>query len=319
MIDPQTTAAAPAAELRDRLETHLRARDLSQTDAARELGQSVTKLNRYLRGNFQGDLETFEVAAEDYLHRAEIQAASPPVAEGLVNTRTLAVVHAALEQIIRLRDFGVIVGPAGAGKTAALEAFCLACPTALKITVTKWERTIYGVEQLLFEQFSARGAGRFRRKFDFVAHRLQAALKLVIVDQAHKLSASGYECLFDLHDKTGAPVVLVGNACLLTDIRGIDARTRERNEQLYTRIGRKTELSAQFKRETVERLVKQHLPKPGGDLLELAAKVCNGPGRIRALKKHLAMVPELRGGDIKTDADAFRAAHQLLVTDLNLD
>ena len=325
-------ASAPAektynASMRDRVEAYLKETGLTQRRLSTQLGVSESELSHWLRKFPKGDVEGLEAAVEDFFARVGIQETAPDVDEHFIETSVVEACRAAYEIIQRTDDFGLVIGPAGCGKTVAMEDALARKPTALGITVSRSTRYAGAVQRMVCGLIPTRehrgedGKRKRSRKsetpWEFLLRRLGGSQRLLIVDNAHKLSGSGWEFLFDLHDKAGISVAAQGNARMEDDIKGHTDYARECNEQLYSRIGHKQVLAPKFSIPQAREICGAYIKQPGDPLVKLAHKVANGTGHLRALRKHLIRVPELMDGNTP-QAEAFLEAHELLVTDTRL-
>lgn len=290
---------------------------LTNAEFAKQLGVSETETSKYLNKKPAGNVTKTEALIVDWLTQVEMGRRAPHVAGNWVETQTAETVSAALDTILETQDFGVVVGPAGCGKTEMARRYQEQHPTSILCTVTKDQSSNAGVERLLLRQLRTRGVSQYDTKWEFLRVKLTGSHRLLIFDGAHKLRESGLECLFDLHDHTGVPICLIGNATMITHIRGRTAHQIEANEQHTSRVGFKCVMKPRFTKAEVRQLIGLHMPKFSDDLLKHAVKIANGPGHLRALRKHLLLVQRLTlvGMD---DAQAIVSAHDMLLTDLSL-
>jgi hypothetical protein len=149
---------------------------------------------------------------------------------------------------------------------------------------------------------------------EFLTGRFKGSRRLVVVDNAQRLTAGARQWLFDFHDATGCPIALLGNPEILDKIRLSD--------QQFSRVGLRREIKGGDARGDAGSMVRLHWPEVAEDaaLLALAVSVVKGRGHLRALKKQLLLARDIfTNGDFAAPADAFRAAHTQLIRDYKLE
>lgn len=328
-----SVAVEPAMTARERLAAYIKThppvdngdgtfRIFSNADAGRELGYSTSMVSKYLNDKLDGDTSAFESTVEDVLKTAAERRGEE---QTLFPTHVTQLVRMTLERIRRTNDFGLVCGPAGVGKTSSLVLYQRDNPSSIVLTGTRWKRDAGGMQNLLFAAVETHGYDGFSPRMDYVSKKLRDSNRLVIVDNAHRLTIGALELLFDLHDEAGFGLALVGNEEVLDTIR--------QSDQLYSRIGTKQPVfvAAQDKKseikgaatfdQTVRRLVEIHAPGSNGstdDLVDLGLVVAGQKGHFRALKKRLRLARDLSDAGMKW-VPAFKAAHQQLIHDYELD
>ena len=301
-------------ELRAALEhyrTDGRAKPQTMTELGRELGVSSTRVNKYLLGKPEGDAQELETRVADLLKAASRRQATDVVP---FETNVTAIVRGTLELIRKTNDVGLISGPAGIGKGVSVALYCSENPTTIAVEVPRWQRTETGLVGLMFDSCETSSWNGRTPRAVFLAERLKFSNRLLIFDNAQRLTAGSREWLFDFHDRTRCPVALVGNPEVLQAIRG--------NDQHFSRVGINKEIKLDPKRirDYARKMVEAKVEKPADGLLDLASAVCEQRGHLRALRKQLDLMLDLCGtshyaGD---QVKAFHAAHAQLVRDYDL-
>lgn len=295
------------AELIDRLNKAREEDSLSTNRLARQLGYSPSVLSQYLDNKYPGDVAAVDKRAADWLRRREqIRKGGLRIIESDV-TRS---VWSALETIRRTNDVGLIHGPAGAGKTCGLLHYAQSNPTVLMITLDRWARNDAQIEGLVLGQMDSRSWPGNTPRSQFIAERLVGSGRLLIVDNAHKATASGIEWLFDMHDRTEIPIALCGNPEVLRHI--------ERNDQRFSRIGLVTEVKVKNAKPLVQHILRSVAPGLGADADDLGEQVAEHRGLFRAVKKQASLAAQIQEAAHCSPADAFRGAHKRLVRDYAL-
>ncbi len=105
----------------------------------------------------------------------------------------------------------LVHGPSGIGKSAGVRALAAWDPNAIAIRLVERSGSAAGVARAIAASESWRGlaARSSGTLIEDVMHRLEHSGRLLIVDEAHRLSGSGYEFMRDLADVAGIPILLV--------------------------------------------------------------------------------------------------------------
>ena len=293
-----------------------RSKPLTMEALGRKLGmESGTAVNKYLcltpGRKPEGDIDGLERKIADLL-KAESRRSVIDIAPFETNVTKLT--HAAFDLCSKTSDVALVSGPAGIGKTVAISLFCMSHPLALSICVTKWRNDDIGVCALMFEQIESSTWDQHSPRATFMADHLRGSDRLIIVDNAHRLTSTARAWLFDFHDLTGCPIALVGNPEVLTAIR--------LNDQHFSRIGihQKVDLDARHTADYARKICDAIVPGSQNGVYDLATAVASEKGHLRALKKQLMLMKDMASSSVYAgdQIKAFRAAHSKLVRDYEL-
>jgi DNA transposition AAA+ family ATPase len=305
----RTAAKAFNASLRDALEAWMERNELTLSEAARQLGTNATQVSKYRSGKPEGDVDRLEGLIADALKNESRRREASHELFATAISRQLAGV---LETIRETNDFALISGDAGIGKSAGIDLYVRDNPTTVAVTVKVWCRNPGDVEGLIFHALANQGWRRDRKRADFLVGKLKGSNRLVIVDNAHRLTELGLAWLFDFHDATGCPIALVGNPEILERIR--------RNDQMFSRIGTFSPLKLvrNQAREIARRIVQQLAPSAGDELDDLVEAIGQEQGHFRAVRKEVLLARKVRENGKAKDgqlswATALQAAHTQLV------
>lgn len=304
---PSTPPANP--ELYKKFQDWLLTRGHSMTNAqiARLLGANATQVSRYRNQKFEGDIERFESALLDFLKSDK---SSRHVEHTYFDCDVSRNIHSILNLIRSTGDIGLIHSPAGRGKTAACQLYAQQNPTSIYIFVTTWCNTPKKINQHLFRSISSQRWPGNTDLMSWVAEQMTGSRRLIILDNAQRLTNSCRHWLFDFADVTGCSIAFVGNPEILTAIK--------KNDQHYSRIGIVREPKGKDAAVVARKLIQMHCPEGEEDLPPLAVKVLKGPGHCRALVKQLLLTREIIMGGLTDPTEAFRAAHTQLVREYDL-
>jgi DNA transposition AAA+ family ATPase len=161
-----------------------------------------------------------------------------------------------------------------------------------------------------------RGMAAGTRRADWLVERLRGSNRLIVIDNAHRMTRSALAWIFDFSDPveaggTGCPVALVGNPELLEKIAAKD--------QQFSRVGVLRPLKLTGARALADAMLQRLCPAHAGALLDLAERVVTERGHLRALKKHLLLMPEFLGAAGGDPRKAFLMAHTQVVSNYKLE
>lgn len=282
------------------------AHKLSDEKFAKLVGASGSQVNRALNGKFEGTPETFEAKIEDFF---KAEPARRAAREELFENEFSKNLKSFLDTVRRTEDLGLAYSPAGKGKTSGIRLYLAANPTAIGIELSKWNSGSDGIARLLFAQIDARRWRGNTARGDFLAERFSGSRRLLIIDNAHRMTSGARQWIFDFHDATRCPIALVGNPEILDAIR--------ENDQQFSRVGLRREIKGAAPADDARKLTALHWPEAEGQLAGLAATVIKNQGHLRALKKQLLLAREISGG-FPSPSEAFEAAHTQLIRDYTL-
>lgn len=301
--------------LRDDLLAHRTDTGLTNAGMAKLFDVSATFISKYLNAKLDRDVGDFEDRARDILAaiRNKLQ-----LENQLFETSVTRSIHGRIEMARRTSDVCLIHGVAGEGKTSGAQLYSLAHPSTFYHKITGRSRDAEHIQSGIFNQLSLRNFDYSKPRWDILVERFKGTSSAVIIDNAHRLSRSGRDFLFDLNEETGVAVILIGNPEILKWIKG--------NDQQHSRIGVAGESSfdntAKGKKElpdVARRVALQFSDEDFADeVSDLAAYVAQRPGRLRAVRKTTILARELAAEKKLDPRQAFRAAHKQLVRDYHL-
>ena len=243
-------ALAPVAELPpeerpvvDRTREAIAAANLSQADAAAEIGISDAALSQWLRGRYGADPAGIERLAARWLATARRRAgllALLPKLPAWIQTEAATTALEVLEWCQATRDMGFVSGPAGAGKTTAANRYRATFPNVWLATCSSGSRTIGPCLERVATAVGVRTIpSRSWRIEAEIVRQVAGKRGLLVLDEAQHLDVRSIEALRSLHDACAVGVVLLGNeqlrARLLASRGGSMA-------QLWSRFGRREHL-----------------------------------------------------------------------------
>lgn len=300
--------------------------DLSDKELGARLGFSATYVFRYFKNDFQGDLVKFEAAIRELLRQDVVRDSAIQTVQpfSTLATRQLDKYFTAIS---RKPQIGIIYGDAGVGKTSGISLYREDNNLALHVDVNRVNGTgPHALVYSLWNQLDSRGFEKWRKstgggkRGTFIMRALRGSNRLLILDNAHRLSAAGRQWICDFHDFTGCPVALVGNKEILDDWKT--------NDQQFSRCGFMDEVKLIKRtgadkestlRDAVATFLQHVWPEAAKDLFDLALFVASKHGYLRALWHQISQAQYLIENKATTDpVAAFRSAHAQLVRNYQL-
>jgi DNA transposition AAA+ family ATPase len=297
-------------DLRAGIDAYKKRHALSLTQLATQLGTNPTQVSKYISGKPEGNVPQLESIIADVLDN-EIRRKNSVV--GNFTTSVSSSIFGILDMIRETNDIALLSGPAGIGKTCAIQLYCDQNKSTIHITVTAW--MCGAISSLLCRAVSTRARPTNMSAGEYLREKLTDSNRLIIVDNAHKLSRYSLAWLFDFADQTNCPIALVGNPEILTRIKS--------NDQWFSRIGihKSIALSEGAARRIAIKIINQLIPEAGDELESIGEIIGENHGHFRALRKQCILARkymEKKDPDIKTWSKAFGVAHTMLIRNYTL-
>lgn len=303
---PSARAVEFDPELRDRLAAYRDKLSLNNSELGRLLDAHATAVSKYLNGKPEGDVVKLEAKIADVLKNA-FRSADQRISLFETNiTRTIAAVA---ESLRRMGGVGLLYGATGVGKTCGCELYLATNPTTIGLSIAQWDRSPNRVENLLFDAVDASNGPRAARA-RWMVERLKRSRRLIIVDNAQRMTLASRRFLVDFAEATGCPLLLVGEPTLLDGFR------EDKEIQTFVRI--KRELMLKDPAEAAAQMLGAEGVNQG--LLTMATQVVGERGHLRALSHQLALTRDIltdgkfQGGAVQ----AFLSAHTQMLCDYRL-
>lgn len=137
-------------------------------------------------------------------------------------------------------------GPTGIGKTMVAQVIAERFPGTIFIRLSRGNTSFTALRQLLISRLRLYGRKRGKPNRsgltinERIFEKLRDSHRLIIIDEAHKISDSGLDFLRDIFDECGVPILLLCTKDLVDRIRN-DAD--EDHGQLYSRFGHTFDLT----------------------------------------------------------------------------
>lgn len=220
--------------IRDLLREHLNETRKSQAEVAKSIGLSSATLSGFIRGSYAGDMNEVAERIVNYLGRQEKRQAAPQE-PGFVETSIASEILTVAEFTHTRRTIGLIYGDAGIGKTLALIQYAVNHPGNVVFLRARVDLKSAGaIVTEIMEKLGKRDYGSRRIEVTAVIQTLKGSDRMIIIDEAQRLSYSAIETLRDIHDEAGVGLLLAGNRDIYDRMRG---RKGALFAQLFSRVG----------------------------------------------------------------------------------
>lgn len=243
-----------------------------------------------------------------------------------VKTNVARAIFDIAKYAVRRRMIAGFALPAGSGKTLTLQALHEEIPGSVIITVMHSASTVKPFLQTWARALGTRQTGRINEIQAGVIDRLAGSDRMVMVDEAHKLSVPCLDVVREIYDAAKIPIILAGTPVLHKTLTACQAGTLSYDllDQLYSRIGifrNLSELAASgrdedrlFSREDVREVFIRGSVRISRGGVDLLFRLANHPGSggLRICRDLVQMCVDLYKGDEIT-VDLLRAAFNMKI------
>lgn len=198
------------SELALKLQAHMTENGITQSAVAKAVGRSTSVVSGYLSGKYPGDVAAFEEKIRQYLELEEERAESAvlPIVP-VVKTTAWASVTNAIKVAAHKRAIISVTGPAGVGKTTAVEEY-LRNNTATILITAHQGYTSRDLFCELCDSLSVSPKGTLHAQLKRIVEKLEGSGRLIIIDQAEYLPRIALDMLRSVRDFAKIPIALVG-------------------------------------------------------------------------------------------------------------
>jgi len=302
MSTNKTKAAVKAAtpDIRIALETFLSDNNLTQKAISAKLGCSESLVSQYVADKPVGDLVAFEdnvldmLAAESRKHQIKCSFFPTYAAEQCFTL---------FDMIRAANDVGIVSSPAGFGKSEISRQYAKINKTCIRVEIPEWKSNRFGIEKMIYASFDTRKQKSKDNKCEFLERRLLNSDRLIIIDNAQRVSLSGLRWVMDFNDATNTPFALLGNPKQIMERLLSD-------DALSSRVGlckeldgdvTKPEVKAWLK-DAADKMVKIMWPEAYKDIRKQSHESVLQSGHLRRLSKQISHAVRL------TESPAWKAS-----------
>lgn len=278
--------------------------------------RSVRRLLATSAGDAAGDLSDVARRVNVWIETLARRASALPA--GFIETGVARDILLAIRVAVDTGTIGLVMGPAGIGKTMALEAARKVIhPGAIVLRMRSVNPTPLAMLRQLAELLGEKQSQRTFALFERVARSLKASQRPVLVDQAHELTPGCVKAIVDLHDEAGdalgggLPILMCGTSM----VRELTGDEQLHAGQISSRCGIVLDLLERmveggdggpplFTADEIAAMWTAQQVRLTGDAGELLAKIANQPGRgsLRLVRQLVRVSVMAAGGEPITPA-----------------
>lgn len=303
MLDKTDKAPDPIHDaLRDEVRALMAREGLNQRQVADESGIAYGTLTPYMGATYKGDLNRVAEQLQRWLEtrreRARTASVLPQV-PGFFLSPTAEEIHSILSFAQAARDFGVIVGGAGIGKTTAIKAYARRASNVWVLTADPSMGKANNLLSILAEELEVR-----ERRNAFVSRAVSARVRgtggLVIIDEAQHLESKAFDQLrTTVLDLGECGVAVVGNESMLARLQGSADRRTQEYAQLHSRAGMRKVQPAAKARDICMTIQAWGIEAP--EVVRLLKVIGRKAGALRILNKVISLAAFLSGSNAVAD------------------
>jgi DNA transposition AAA+ family ATPase len=287
-------------------------RDLAQL--ANRVGTSGTYLYRYLTNDFKGNLESFEAKLTAFFTGDQVEQVTTN-SEIIGSDFIIAATRAFLRHVREHGFIGVGHGPAGRGKTCASKLYAAQnAATTIYLHIPIWRSGRHDLTRAIARAMGITRPPKGVLIDDHLVWKLKDSGRLLIIDNAHRLTESARRWLADFWEETRLPIALIGNPEI--------EQQWQRNDQHGSRVGLHRDITLDLAKKpatakaTAHHLLQLHLPagQDNAQILTDAASLLAQFGSCRAVVMRANLASRILSGDRVTDpAEAWHLAKTQLI------
>jgi len=280
-----------ADEAIKKINNFIRESVLTKTQIARKAGWSSATISQYLNNKYPAgtageSLNNITKAINEIINQTEYKIKNKIENTDLfVKTSVSEEIFGTLKVLQSNVEMGIIQGASGIGKTYSLKRFEKENPSIIYIYVltgTTLMSLINEIAEKLGIREIKKSEGRRSALLKEVITKLKGTERMLVFDEAQRLSYNCLEMLRDISERAEVTVVIAGQDTLYKNIMGSNSI---RYDQLIGRFGIHKRLSGLTETDN-EKLINLYFPKIRNnktriDLLNTLEK----PGKIRVLSK----------------------------------
>jgi DNA transposition AAA+ family ATPase len=208
-------------------------KDKSQSFVAKAIDISSTQLSQYLGGIYKGDNANLDKKVKAFLDLQQARAARKKIVAPFLETTVARRILDIADQVHEDGIMGVVVGPAGYGKSEGLKEFSRRNPDVLYLEIDQGYNALVLFAEIYRSEFGECGHKELHDMHVAIIEKMKGSGRMLIIDQAEYLPLKALEMLRSMYDKAGVGILLCGLERLLENIRG----QRGQYAQLHSRIG----------------------------------------------------------------------------------
>jgi len=299
-------------ELHERFMFWLNCTGTSQSKVGAMIGRSSAAVSQYVNRKFEGNLSEFEKDIASILRREEDKD-FPMRNPSFCFTSASRKIWTVLQSCAQDCDMGLVVGPAGCGKSVTLQEHKRQYRSDILVTADVTTRSVGAILLLISKQLegASRQSGTNSAHLQRIIEHLKGSRRLLIIDEAHFLAWEGFEAVRKINDCAGSGVVFAGQQQIYDQMRG--GRRSFQWDQIYSRVGVRCHIK-DIEKEDVTMIVNNLCPDIDKKSLEFLYGKAAGKGKFRIMTKLLQRAQRVASRE-KTGVsiDLLKEANSLLM------
>lgn len=208
------------ADMRSKLLEYIDTSKRSRTQIAREMSISQATLSLFLAGTYSGNNNEIAKKVERFLTTGAARsklARAPDVYVDLFNTKEILqkteIVHIS-------QEIALISGPAGCGKTTALQYYAHDNSDVIYLELDVTMNSHRAVLRAILEEMGENTRGSTHDIMRRLISKLHGSNKLIIIDEAQHMTEKAFDAIRALNDKAQVAIVYAGNPTVVRRMYG---------------------------------------------------------------------------------------------------
>ncbi len=239
------------SSMRQSLAEYISKTEASQSRVAKELGVSKTTLSFFMNGSYTGNNHEIAKSIEQYIHMGAARQAVAKAPKICLTVRNTV----EIEQKARIahiqNSIVLIYGPAGCGKTTALQHYAHTNNGVIYVEADVTTNTPRCILKLILRALGEDARGSTADIMQYILAKLTSTNRLLIIDEAQHLTEKSFDTVRAINDKAHIGIVYAGNPSILKRMYG---RQAEEFDQVYSRTIYKCKLSNGFTQEDISEI-----------------------------------------------------------------
>ena len=302
-------------EARDALSQALAAGITTQADLARRTGLKETAISEFKNDAWKGAAGALAHTAQtvakaiNEIYR-ELEAAESEVG-GFQMTRMAEAIFSIAKYCAKRGKIGVIVAPAGNGKSICLQALLEEFPGSVRLTITREEASPFQFLRLLCAALRLKPSGGAAVLHGRITKALKGTRRLILIDEAHKLRVAALDVMREIWDATRVPILMAATPVLYETItrNNIGGAVTELMDQLSSRVSVYRDLTHIENPETgepgprhsvadIRKIYERGRVRLAPDGAELLSRIANhnGGGNLRRVNELVQLIVDMFPG-----------------------
>jgi len=268
---------------------YMKENSLSYSSMAKHLNWNRSTLSQFVTFKYQGNNDALRIKAIEFFNM-NIELPETPD-ELFVETAQSKSVFTVCRFAQRKGLLALLIGPAGVGKTTALEAYARSNSQTIMVTAFPGIPPVCMLKRIT-AKLKYESGGDDATMIDNLINRLKGKNILLIIDEGHYVKLNILEQIRHIQDMTGVGIVLSGNFGLHEQMKG---KEQVKYAHLSSRAAMKVRIDGSpIRDELVKMMEKRELPTDRVSV-DFMIKKAEKPGHFRILRNISELATEIAG------------------------